>query len=390
VTEAPARPRRSQAIDVARALAIIGVAANHSIDGLLGAGLIPADHPLETVNAALYLFRMPALAFLLGLFIPRAVTKRGVPGYLRERITLMLYLYLIWFALQSVAELATSGLKNTPRDAGSFWTVWITFAHLWFLPFLIVTSLVLALSQPWRSPLRRLLVGVVLVAVSFLTWGENSNVFGLTGLSLLAFAAAGSMIGLPRLAAWLHRSVWGWAAVGVVASVALALLLQLDLAPATVPAEVGLAETALSLLAAMAGTLALLAVAVLLARVPGVRALLAAIGRRTLPIYLAHVIVVAGVRVAMARAGIEEPWLIVAVAVPLGVGLPLAAASFAEGRPWANWVFDLPAVLKRTTQLPPPGTDAEVPAGNITAPQPRVVRAGAHRVGTTRTADSNL
>ncbi len=370
MTEAAAPPRRSQAIDVARALAIVGVVANHSIDGLLGAGLIPADHPLETVNAALYLFRMPALAFLLGLFIPRAVTKRGVPGYLRERATLMLYLYLIWFVLQGAAETATSGLKNTPRDADSLWTVWITFAHLWFLPFLIVTSLVLALLQPWRDPVRRTVTGVALLAVTFLTWGWNSNVFGLTGLSLLVFAAAGSMVGLPRMAGWLHRSVVGWAVAGVAASVALALLLRLDVVPATVPSDVGLVDRALSLVAAVAGTLALLAVAVLLSRVAGVRPLLAAIGRKTLPIYLAHVIVVAGVRVVLTRIGVEEPWLIVAVAVPLGVGIPLAAASFAEGRPWANWVFDLPAALKPARPVAadaPARPDASTPGTDATA-----------------------
>ncbi|MFQ1003245.1 acyltransferase family protein [Modestobacter sp. SSW1-42] len=374
MTTAAAPPRRSPSIDVARALAIIGVAANHSIDGLLNAGLIPFDHPLETVNDALYLFRMPALAFLLGLFIPRAVTKRGVAGYLRERVTLMLYLYLLWFVLQNIAETATSGLKNMPRDTNSVWTVWITFAHLWFLPFLVVTSVVLALSQPWRSPVRRLVVGVTLVTVSLLTWGWNSEVVGLTGLSLLAFAAVGSMVGLPRLARLLERSVAGWAAVGLLASLALALLLRLDLVPATVPVDVGLAERALSLCAAVAGTVALLAVAVLLSRVRGAQTLLAAVGRRTLPIYLAHVIVVAGVRVVLTRAGVDDPWLIVVTAVLLGVGLPLAAASFAESHPWANWVFDLPAGLKRkpyasTPAQPAPGT--VVPATGSTPSLPR-------------------
>jgi fucose 4-O-acetylase-like acetyltransferase len=396
VTEPAATLRRSQAIDVARALAIIGVVANHSIDGMLNAGLIPADHPLETVNAALYLFRMPALAFLLGLFVPRAVTKRGVPGYLRERATLMLYLYLVWFVLQSIAESATSGLKNTPRDTSALWTVWITFAHLWFLPFLIVTSLVLALLQPWRDPVRRLVGGVALLVVSLLTWGWNSPVFGLTGLSLLVFAAAGSMIGLPRLARWLQLSGVGWAATGVLASGVLALLFQADVVPATVTSDVGLGDRVLSLCAAVAGTIALLAVAVLLARVGRVAPLLASIGRRTLPIYLAHVIVVAGIRVVVTRAGLEEPWLIAAVAVPLGVALPLAAASFAEGRPWAAWVFDLPGPLKRSTRAPgapaaAPGAvtpNVAAPIADTAAPAHRSSTAHLHRMNTARTAES--
>ena len=388
MTEAPAISRRSQAIDVARAVAIVGVVANHSIDGMLNAGLIPADHPLEAVNAALYLFRMPALAFLLGLFVPRAVTKRGVAGYLRERITLMLYLYLVWFVLQGVAETVTSGLKNMPRETSALWTVWITFAHLWFLPFLIVTSLVLALLQPWRGTPRRLVVGLGLLAVSLLTWGWNSAVFGLTGLSLLAFAAAGSIVGLPRLARWLESSVLAWAAAGVAGSAFVAFSLQLDVVPATLPVEAGPAARALSLCAAVAGTIALLAVAVLLSRVPGVARLLAVIGRKTLPIYLAHVIVVAGVRVLLLRIGVDDPWVVVAVALPLGVGLPFAAASFAAGRSWAAWLFDLPAPLERTTRVTSPPLPNTIAAPNTTARLPRPSGQGAHRPPGTRTADS--
>lgn len=366
MTETPVRPQRVHAIDVARAVAIIGVAANHSIDGMLNAGLIPPDHALETVNSALYLFRMPALAFLLGLFVPRAVTKRGRLGYMRERISLMLYLYLLWYALQSAAEAATSGLKNMPRDTGSIWSVWITFAHLWFLPFLIVTSVVLAVSRPWVSRSRGLVVGGALLGVSLVTWGWNPDVFGLTGLSLLVFAAAGSIVGLPRLGALMQRSVWGWTAVGALGLAALVLIDQLDVVPGTVPASASLAQSVLSLCAAVAGTVALLAVSVLLSHVRPLRGLLAAIGRRTLPIYLAHVIVVAGVRVVLLALGVDEPFVIVAIAVPLGVAVPFVAAVFAEPRPWANWVFDLPRPWKTWSQGTP--WTAALPTGDHVAP----------------------
>ncbi|MCZ2813433.1 acyltransferase [Modestobacter sp. VKM Ac-2979] len=356
MTEVPTRPQRVAAIDVARAVAIIGVAANHSIDGMLNAGLIPADHPLEAVNSALYLFRMPALAFLLGLFVPRAVTSRGAAGYVRERATLMLYLYLLWFLVQSLAELATNEVKNVPRDAGAIWRVWEPFAHLWFLPFLIVTAVVLAVLQPWQGPARRLLGGGGLVLASLLTWGWNPTLFGLTGLSLLAFAAAGSMVGLTRLGTWMQGPVWAWTAVGLLGAASLGLLLQADVVPSTLPAEVGLAERALSLGAAVAGTVALLAVSVLLTRVPPLRDLLAAIGRRTLPIYLAHVLVVAGVRIVLVRLGIDQPYVIATLAVLAGVGIPFAVATFTADRPWANWLFDLPRPLRNWSRRTTPFT----------------------------------
>lgn len=350
MTEAPTRPQRVAAIDVARAVAIIGVAANHSIDGMLNAGLIGADHTLAAVNSALYLFRMPALAFLLGLFVPRAVTRRGAAGYVRERAALMLYLYLLWYLVQSLAELATNEVKNVPREPGATWRVWEPFAHLWFLPFLIVTSVVLAVLRPWQSPARRLLGGGGLALASLLTWGWNPTLFGLTGLSLLAFAAAGAMVGLARLGAWMQGPVWAWTAVGLLGAASLGLLLQADVVPSTLPAEVGLPERALSLGAAVAGTVALLAVSVLLARVPPLRGLLAAIGRRTLPVYLAHVLVVAGVRIVLVQLGVDQPYVIALVAVAAGVGIPFAVATLTAGRPWANWLFDLPPALRRRTR----------------------------------------
>ena len=351
--------RRVQAVDVARAVAVIGVVVNHCIDGLLNAGLIPADHALERVNAALYVFRMPALALLLGLFIPRAVEKRGPLRYVAERASLMLYLYVLWFLVEGAAESSSSGVKNMSRPWSELFTFWTTFAHLWFLPFLVVATVVLTLLQPWRPGLRGAGALVALLVLSLATWGWNPTVIGGTGLSLILFAGVGSAIGLPRMGALLERSAWGWTAVGAVAAAAFVTLFEVtDLPPSTTIESASLGARAVSLVAALLGITVLLAVSVLLARVPAAVRPLAAVGRRTLPIYLAHVIVVAGVRVVMVRAGVEEPYVVALVAVPLGVLVPLALAVLAEPRPWAAWVFDLPAPLRERLRHVPSGRPA--------------------------------
>ncbi|MGY1856607.1 acyltransferase family protein [Modestobacter sp. SYSU DS0290] len=377
MTPRDATPSRVTAIDVARAVAVIGVVVNHSIDGMVGAGLIGDEHPLERLNAALYVFRMPALALLLGLFIPRSVAKRGVWGYVVHRGAVLLWLYLLWFALQSSIETLTSDYKNLARPWSAIVRVWEPFAHLWFLPFLLVASAVLAVLQPWRGRTRQVLAGGGLVLLGVLLWGWDRDVVGLTGLSLLAFAAVGSMLGLARLGAWMQRSAAGWAAVGVAAALLFLALLQLEPVPGTLPEEVGLGVRAVSMLTAAVGTAALLAVAVLLSRIPPMAAFLSAVGRRTLPVYLAHVVIVAGVRVALDAAGVDQPVLILVVAVAAGVGLPYAVAVFADGRPWANWVFDLPEPLRRRlpagTRRPQPEPEPEpntVAPTNEVEPQP--------------------
>jgi fucose 4-O-acetylase-like acetyltransferase len=350
-----AAPRRVEAIDVARAAAIIGVVANHSIDGMFTAGVVPPGHALDSVNSALYIFRMPALAFLLGLFVPRAVAKRGRVGYVVERASLMLYLYLLWFILQNLAETATNGLKNTPRSTEDLWAVWQPFAHLWFLPFLVVTAVTLALLEPWRGTVRRVCAGGGLLAVALLTWGWNPDFFGLTGLSLIVFAAAGSMVGLPRLGRLMQRSLLRWWVTGAAATAVFLLLLGPDLVPSTLPVQADAGQRILSLTAAATGTVVLLALSVVVSRIPAFRTLLAAVGRRTLPIYLAHVIIVAGVRVALVEAGSDDPVLILTAALVMGVALPIGAAVLAERWWWAAWIFDLPAPLKRRL-LGEPGT----------------------------------
>ncbi|MGY1749239.1 acyltransferase family protein [Modestobacter sp. SYSU DS0511] len=356
-------PSRVRAIDVARAVAVVGVVVNHSIDGLVGAGLIGTGHPLDRLNAALYVFRMPALALLLGLFVPRSVAKRGIAGYVMHRGAVLVWLYLLWFALQSSVESLASDYKNLTRPWGAIVRVWEPFAHLWFLPFLLVASVVLAVLQPWRDRTRQLLAGGGLVLLGLLLWGWDRNVVGLTGLSLLAFAAVGSMLGLARLGAWMQRSAAGWTAAGIAAALVFLGLLRFEPVPGTLPDDVGYGTRAVSMLAAAAGTVALLAVAVLLSRQVRVAAFLAAIGRRTLPVYLAHVVIVAGVRVALTGLGVDQPVLILAVAVVAGVGLPYAAAVLADGRPWVSWLFDLPAPLRRRLPAPAHRPQPAVSAG---------------------------
>ncbi len=119
----PGTPRLQQ-VDIARGLAVIGVVLNHAVDGLIGAAIVPSTSTLARFNDALYVFRMPTLALLLGLFIPLGVRRRGLGAYVRQRTVLFGYLYVVWFVLQSATEALTSGLRNSQSHALSLLTVW--------------------------------------------------------------------------------------------------------------------------------------------------------------------------------------------------------------------------------------------------------------------------
>lgn len=349
-----ARPQQAKgttrvaALEVARALAVIGVVVNHATDGLVAAGLLDAASPTARVNAALYLFRMPALALLMGLFVPGGVTRRGARSYLRRRVVTVLYLYVLWFYLQSAVEIAANGVKNQARDPSELLTPWVTFGQLWFLPFLAVATAVVVVCRPWRS--RSFAISSLLVAlvIAILTWGWNLRIAGAEGLSLVVFTMVGAVIGLPRIARGLERHVAVWVVVAVAGTIGVVLLHARGAVPATVGvSRPPLGTVATSLGAAACGVAMLIAVAALLARTKGIpRRLFAAVGSRTLAIFLAHVTVVAGTRIVLVRLGVTEPHAILAVAVVLGVTVPVLVSRWAEARtPW-RWLFDAPIPLR--------------------------------------------
>lgn len=341
----PSAPR-NHAIDVARALAVIGVVYNHSVDGLLAGGLLDPDGTAARLNAALYIFRMPALALLLGLFIPRAVAKRGATGYVRERVVFAVWLYLLWFFLQTGVEIATSSMKNNPTPPSALLEVWSMPAHLWFLPYLAVSALVISVAAPWLNRRRAALVLGGLAVLSLVVWDWNPAVFGLRGLSLLLFTAVGAALGMGRLGSWLNAPLWRWGAAGFGAVLAFWGLWQLGMGPGTAGSrEMSYSTIAVSMTGALLGIVALLAAAAALSQVGAARRALGYVGQRTLEVYLAHVIVTAGTRIVLSRLGFDGEVLLLAVFIA-GVIAPLVLAYVAP-RVRCGWLFAPPAPLAR-------------------------------------------
>lgn len=334
------RVERIRAIDIARALAIIGVVFNHSVDGLIAAGMTDDASSVANFNQALYIFRMPALSFILGLFIGRGVEKRGTRGYIREKVTFALYVYFVWFVIQTSMEIATSSLKNTPRGWDAFLDVLLMPAHLWFMPFLATSALLISLAAPWRSPFHRYLAFVLIGVGSLLAWGWNPDFFGMRGLSLMFFSAVGASIGYRSLGSAMTRNPLGWAFSGLAALCGFLLLLRLEVRPGTVndPDAYNLVDNTLSALAASLGIIVILSLAIVLSYVPAFSGWLKRIGEMTLEIYLAHVMVVAGVRILLDKLGINSVLTIVTLAILLGVAVPIVLAKLAP-RFHLTWLF---------------------------------------------------
>lgn len=343
---------RVDAIDIARALAIIGVVFNHSIDGMSSSGFLDERSWLSEINQALYVVRMPALAFLLGLFIPAALSKRGPTGYLRERLTFAIYIYVIWFFIQMIVEILTSSLKNNPRPVLDLIQIWSMPAHLWFLPYIAVSTLVIVSVRVRDSHLAAKMILIVIATVSVLAWGWNPNIFGLRGLSILIFTALGAHIGLEKMGTMLKLGVGTWCLAGGIGLVGFLVLYHLGAVPGTqnVPREAGLsfAESSVVGIAsaggALLGIVTLLAIAAVLSRVPFLRTALQRVGRATLPIYLAHILVVSGTRIALEEMGVTSIFIVLTILLGLGLILPILLLHLTD-RWHHEWLFHVPGLL---------------------------------------------
>lgn len=350
MTRSPKPSDRVASLDIARGVAVTGVVFNHSVDGLASAGLLSGGNGLYDVNQAFYIFRMPLLAFLLGVFIPRGWEKRGTSRYLAERVWSMAWLYLVWFMVQDVFDAVFASSKNSPREFGSFLAFWSPPAHLWFLPYLAVSTAIVVVLRVWQRP-RRIPTLTALSAFTVFAWGWNPDIIGLRGISLVAFTAVGAAIGLSRISIWLQASAARWGIAGLVSMTGFVALYTLEPVNATTSSNADLVTRIISVVCAVLGTVMVLALAVWLARVPALSTALAFTGERTIAVYLCHVVIVAGTRVIMLSLGVSEPPLIVSIAVVLGTVIPLAAYQVAP-QFRMSWLFHTPKCI--LARLPEP------------------------------------
>lgn len=332
--------RRDQTIDVARGIAIIAIVLGHVERGLASADLLPYDTAL-TVDRLLYLFHLATFAYLSGLFVARSVEREGARRLLRRRVALFVWLYLLWTVIQGSVRVAASSLANTPVTAGDVLRIWIPEGQLWFLPWLIAVTTVAVVVQPWRSR-RRGVVAVVAAAVLAVTvWGYDPLYVFTRGWALLLPFLIGCAVTQTRHAALAAKLPL----MAVAAAAGAALWLGVGLAtgaatPTTGGAGRTVATVGLGIVGSVAGTLACLSLAAVLARTSAAD-LLCRVGSRSLEIFLAHIVVASGTRIVLVQAGVIDPAVHLFAGTATGVVVPLLLARAADRLGW-TWLFGLP------------------------------------------------
>ncbi|MBR8299728.1 acyltransferase [Burkholderia dolosa] len=316
---------RETSLDVARGAGIILVVYGHVLRGVVSSGLVPAGLPdalFAWNDYAIYTFHMPLFFFLSGLHVCSSL-RRAPHGFLWSKVRTIAYPYLLWSLLQGGAQIAmASHGTNHPFTVADLVAIgWRPFAQFWFLYALMLCMLAVwllaqrvpALARtPMSPPVRGWLAGGAALGLALgatTQWGILS-----TALMNWPFFVAGIVASdvLPR---WLERNSGSRACAATAA---------LFVAAVALAHAFGGATSVWAVPAAFAGIALTLQLAHRHASSPARAGWLAALGCASMPIYLMHILVMAGVRIVLMRAGITNLAVHLALGTLAGVAIPMA------------------------------------------------------------------
>jgi fucose 4-O-acetylase-like acetyltransferase len=331
--------RRDASVDVARGIAIIAIVLTHVLRGLNAAHLLGHGAWMPAADRVLYLWELSVFAFLGGIFVARSVGKRSLRTYVLERTFQFLVVYLLWTAVQGAAQLWAAHVVNNPSSIGLLLRVWAPTGQLWYLPFLVVVTLVFVPMRPWQPKRAPWLLGFSAV-LSIALWGLAGGVIGTQGVGLVVFFVGGMILGVDRLRSALQSIPFVAAGVGGVGLFAVGVLIAVYKQP-TPPTIGWSSRTELTVALGVALSVVMSAAVLLFARAAGSWGFLAVCGRRSLDIFLAHIILTSGSRIILVKLGVHSVVLLVAIGLVAGVLGSLVVAT-ALRRVGLAWVFDGP------------------------------------------------
>jgi fucose 4-O-acetylase-like acetyltransferase len=338
-TRKEAEPSRDASIDVARGVAIFGIVLTHVLRGLNAAHLLGHAAWFPEMDRVLCMYELSVFAFLSGTLVAKSLGKRSLGKYLQERTFQFLGIYVIWTLVQGSVQLLASHLINNPSSMGMLFRFWAPTGQLWYLPFLAIATLVFVPMRPWQSERAPWVLGVAAV-ISIALWGLDLGMIGTQGLGLIVFFVGGMILGVDRLRSGLRKIPSGAAGAGGLALFALGTFIAV-VTHATPPTAGWVSRTVATVGAGVVLSVAMSAAVLLFARATRSWSILALCGRRSLDIFLAHIIMASGCRIVLVMLGVHSVVVLIAACFIAGVAGSLLLST-ALRRVGLAWVFDGP------------------------------------------------
>ena len=362
------KPARLNWIDYARGLAIILVAYRHVYEGAKQSGVYVDQYKmLEYVNIFLFPFRMPLFFIVSGIFISISVHKNGMAKYIGTRARTILYPYFLWGALQLLLQMVFAQYSNgkpepsallhlfyLPRELAQFWYLYALFN---------VSMLYLFTKFILRLPaLLNFAIGIGLFYLSGYLYQQTTSSYLVLNilhhsflfdvLHYYIFFVIGDLAG-RYLTSQQFRSI---ASSGknvllllLVFLAAQSYFLMANLrSPVPKFMYVEFYQPFVFLLIALTGCLFMIFLTCWIDK-KNILKWLPVLGRHSLYIYVAHVIVFAAVRTILMRVfHIEDPLIIIFSGMLFGITVPVLMYKLAD-RFNMRWIFTLE---KKKEKLP--------------------------------------
>ncbi|MFC6080598.1 acyltransferase family protein [Sphaerisporangium aureirubrum] len=310
---------------------------------------VPVPGAWGTLGDLLLTLRMPLFFTISGMFAARAL-RRPWATVARTRVARFLYLYVLWVSIHTVLLGLTPGFDTTRAHdpAGFAEQLIITPPNLWYL---YALALYFTLAKALRRvPAPLLITAALALSIAVAAWPAPLPGNRASLLQNLVFFLAGLYLRphLERLAAPTGARRAALLGAGYAAALAVMTVAGAQRLPGVWPAVCALA-VAFGVSAAP-----------LLAAVPAVGEGLARLGRRTLPVYVIHMPVLALLDHALAgplsAARGPASWYVLAALHPiLMTALVVVLCLLAETalrKARATWLFDLPSRTRRAAAEP--------------------------------------
>ncbi|WP_221583757.1 acyltransferase family protein [Microbacterium sp. G2-8] len=336
-------------IDAARAFCVLAVVLMHTVITVQAFGVDIG--PWRWLVDELGPFRMSALSMLSGLLLSRRIRHGWRDRTVRASVALSTWLYVVWLLIFTVfAVTVGSFLWTGPLGMGTTLQAWQAFANQLFLPRTVLWYvLALAVWTALLTTLRRVDPALLLVALGVLSIAsfslpvlEGSDQY--RNVCRYAFFFAVGVYG----SAWLRRVLEEHTARVLTAALAAFALLQ----GIVVFGGNASVEHVLSAPRDTAGALVVLAAFIYIARVPLAGPGLAWVGRRTLPIYVMHGVLLEAMVlfpnwwVPILQQHAAARW-VGPLVITLGVAAVAVLVHLAAMRTPARALFALPAPVHR-------------------------------------------
>lgn len=173
------KPDRLLWIDYAKGIAIILVLYRHVFEGIKQSGIAVNEYLiLEQANIIFFSFRMPLFFIVSGIFVAFSLQKRGLERFIETKGKTILYPYFLWGALQITLQLVFSKFVNGQRTLFDYLYLFYLpreIEQFWYLYALFNVTILFAFLKAKRAltHFQNILLGLLLFNLSVIAFQKN-------------------------------------------------------------------------------------------------------------------------------------------------------------------------------------------------------------------------